>query len=109
MNISTMKIKYCNLKSGTLIVVEHRFCMSQNPKKKKKRMIWYLFKYERKYERKNLEFFTCSWENNFGNVCPSLIEKIGFLLFKKNRSHFQDKSKFFVQTFSVLKFSENIV
>ena len=36
-----------------------------------------------KYERKNLEFFTWSSENDFGNLCLSLIEKIGFPFFEK--------------------------
>ena len=36
-----------------------------------------------KYEKKNLKFFTWSWENDFGNFCPSLIKKIGFPFFKK--------------------------
>ena len=43
----------------------------------------------KKYERKNLEIFTWSWENDFGNLCPILIGKIGFP-FKKNRPHFQE-------------------
>ena len=38
--------------------------------------------YFKKYERKNLEFFTWNWENDFGNLCPSLIGKIEFLFFK---------------------------
>ena len=32
----------------------------------------------KKYKKKNLEFFTWSWKNDFGNLCQSLIEKIGF-------------------------------
>ena len=35
----------------------------------------------KKYERKNLEFFTWSLENDFSNLCPSLIEKIRFPFF----------------------------
>ena len=37
----------------------------------------------KKYERKNLEFFIWSWKTDFGKLCPSLIEKVGFLFFKK--------------------------
>ena len=44
----------------------------------------------KKYERKNLEFFTWSWENDFGNRCSSLIEKIVLPLFERNRPHFQE-------------------
>ena len=43
-----------------------------------------------KYERKNLEFFAWSWENDFVDLCPSLIEKIGFPFFKKNWPHFRE-------------------
>ena len=37
----------------------------------------------KKYERKNLESFTWSRESNFGNIYPSLTEKIRFPIFKK--------------------------
>ena len=37
----------------------------------------------KKYARKNLEFLTRNWENDFGNLCPSLIEKIKFFFLKK--------------------------
>ena len=43
----------------------------------------------KKYEEKNLEFYTWSCENDFGNLCPSQIEKIGFPFFKK-RPHFPE-------------------
>ena len=36
-----------------------------------------------KYERKNIEFFTWSWENDFGYLCPSLFDKIEIPFFKK--------------------------
>ena len=44
--------------------------------------------YFKRYETKNLEFFKWSWENDFGNLCRSLIEKIWFPF--KKRSHFQE-------------------
>ena len=56
----------------------------------------------KKYERKNLEFFTWSWENDFGNLCPSLIEKIGFP-FKKNIPYFQEPKYIFCSKFFSIK------
>ena len=44
----------------------------------------------KKYEKNNFEFFTWSWENDFGNLCPSLIAKIGYPFFQKNKPHFQE-------------------
>ena len=45
-----------------------------------------------KYEKKNLEFFTRSWESDFGNLCLSLIETIGFPFFKKKDLIFKRKN-----------------
>ena len=50
----------------------------------------------KKYERKNLEIFTGSSEKDFGNLCPSLVGKIGFSFFKKNKTHFQETKVNFV-------------
>ena len=50
----------------------------------------------KKNERKNLEFL----KNDFGKLCPSVIEKIGFPFFKKNGPHFQKtKVKFLFKVF----------
>ena len=65
------------------------------------------FFFFKKYEKKNLQFFTWSWNNDFGYLCPSLIEKIGFPFFKKKKTSFsRDKSKFFIQSFSLLKLAK---
>ena len=41
-------------------------------------------------------------KNDFGNLCRSLIEKIGFPFFKKNRPHFQEtKLNFLFNFFSI--------
>ena len=45
----------------------------------------------KKYEKKNLEFFTWIWENDVGNLCLSLIDESVFSAFKKNRPDFQEK------------------
>ena len=61
----------------------------------------------KKSERKDLEFSTWSWENDFDNLCPSLFEKIGFSFFKKKLTSFsRDKSKFFVQSISLFKLAK---
>ena len=55
----------------------------------------------KKYEWKNLEFFTLSSQNDFGNLCSSLIEQIGFPFFEKNRPHFQEtKVNFLFKVFN---------
>ena len=56
----------------------------------------------KKYERNNFEFFTWSWENDFGNLCQSLIKKIGFP-FWKNRPDFQETKVIFCSKFFSIK------
>ena len=53
----------------------------------------------KKYERKNLEFFTWSWENYISYLSPNLIEKIGFSFFQKNRPHGQETKVIFCSKF----------
>ena len=61
-----------------------------------RRIPWANHLFLKKYERRNLEFFTWSWENDFVNLYPSWIGKIGFFFFKKNWPHFQETTVIFL-------------
>ena len=72
-----------------------------------RRMRWANRLFSKIMKRKILNFLHEVQKFFFGNLCPNLIEKIGFPFFKKKKISFsRDKSKFFVQSFSLTKLAK---